>query len=294
MLSRACLANDHRPCLSVTVQAPHFHPLHPSPALLDPALHAVADVVDLVLDDADGHAGVGLARVDEVGDACFCAQVGVGQDGVLFLVRPQQVADVVHGEGQDGVGGGETDGGRDGGAQQDVAVTGDNGAGHGGDEDVQGAGEDALAGLAGRGEGAQGGGERVLEAQRLGQGAVDGGLAADGLAVEGEAGMANLLGEAVGWGRAIAGLGSEVLRGLRQGGCCGLGDVDGQVVVDGLAVLDGLAAGLGLLFGVEDSGGKECAGRESCCRDRRDNGALLGGGREVSIRSMAAARDGDE
>jgi hypothetical protein len=178
-----------------------------------------------------------LACFDEVVDARFCPEVGVGNDGVFLLVRPGQVADVVHCDGQHGVGGGDADGGGHAGAQQDVAVACDDGAGHGGDEDVQGAGEDALAGLLGRGQRADGAGERVLEAQRLGEGVVDGLLAADGLAVQGHAGDADLLGEAVGGRRAVRGLGGQVLGGLRQGGRGGLGDIDGQVVVDGLAVL---------------------------------------------------------
>ena len=195
--------------------------------------------MDLVLNHANGHTCVGLARLNEVVDPRFCPEMRVGNNRVLLLVGPNQVANVVRGDGQNGVGGCNADGGGHTGAQQEVAVACDDGAGHGGNKDVQGAGEDPLAGLLGRGERADGACERVLEAQGLGQGAVDGLLAADGLAVQGHARNADLLGEAVGGRWAVGGLGREVLGGLRQGGRRGLCGVEGELVVDGLAVLGG-------------------------------------------------------
>lgn len=246
-----------------------------SPSLLDPALHTVAHIMNLVLDHTNSHTSMSLARLDEVVDARFCAEMGVRNHRILLLVGPDEVADVVHCDGQDGVGGGQPHGGGDAGAQHDVAVAGDDGASHGGDQHVQGAGEDLLARLLGRRQRAHGAGERVLQAQRRGQRVVDGLLPADGLAVQGHARAADLLGQAVGGRRAVRGLRGEVLGGLRQGGRGGLGNVDGQVVVDGLAVLRrGLVLVLGLGLGLRLRLWASAGGR------------LVG---EASLRTMASA-----
>ena len=209
-----------------------------SPSLLDPVLHARPCLGNLVLDHAHAHLRVGHARLPEAGHALLRPQVGVGQDGVPRLVLPDQIANVLHGEGQNGVGGANTDGCGDGCAEQDVAVSGDDAASHARNQDVQGTGEDSLARLFGRGQGADGGGERVLETEGFGEGVVHAILGADGLLVQSETRFADLDSKTVGRRRAVG----SIRRGCRwRSGCDGFcgswrGRVQRRVVVDGFPV----------------------------------------------------------
>lgn len=139
--------------------------------------------MQLVLNHAKAHTGMRLPCLNEVGDALSCAEMGICQHGVFLLVCPDQIADVFGCDGQDNVGCGDADSQGDGGAEQDVAVAGDDGAGHGCDKDVQRAGEDSLACFSGGRQRPDGAGEAVLEAEGLCQGVVDGLLAANRLPI---------------------------------------------------------------------------------------------------------------
>ena len=126
---------------------------HPNPTtphlfpLLHPSLNLLPHLSNLILHHPDRHLAVGLAGLQEVLDARLGAQMGIGERGEALLIRPDQAADVAHGERQHSVGGAEPDGHGHGSPQQDVAVAGHDRAGHGADEHVERAWEQLLVGL---------------------------------------------------------------------------------------------------------------------------------------------------
>lgn len=146
---------------------------------------------------------MGLSGLPEASNALLRAQVGVSQDRVPLLVLPCQIADILHCDGQHGVCSSEANGSRHGGSEENVAVPGHDTSGHAGDQDVQYTRKDLLAGLFGWGEGSNGRGEGMLQAEGFGQGIVNAILGADGLLVESKARFPYLNGEAVGRCRAV-------------------------------------------------------------------------------------------
>ena len=128
-----------------------------------------------------------LAGLDEVPDALGHAQVVVANDGVLLLPAPDEVADVLGRAGDDVVCGGHA--GDDGGdeAHEDVPVARDDGAGHGGHQDVDAAGQQLLVALFGRGQRADCGCDVVFGVEGAGHAVVDGRLGGCGIVVEEEA-----------------------------------------------------------------------------------------------------------
>lgn len=164
--------------------------------------------------------GVHLGHVDALLDALAGPDVRVRQGGELLLVLPRQRADVVHGDGEDGPGGAETEGERGSAAEDNAAVARNDATGHARDENVDGAGHEALAALAGRGQAGDGRGEGVLEIEGAGHAVVDGVFGDAGLVVEEEAGAADLGSQTVGRGRAaggVVGAGEDVDEAIGEG-----------------------------------------------------------------------------
>ena len=177
-------------------------------ALANPALnrlpHAGNRLIDLLLRNL----GVYLGHVDTLLDALAGPDVRIRHGGELLLVLPRKSADVVHGDGEDGPGSAETESKRGGATEDNAAVARNDAAGHTRDENVDEAGHEALAALAGRGEAGDGGGEGVLEIEGASHAVVDSILGDAGLVVEEEAGTADLGGQTVGGGRATGGVGA--------------------------------------------------------------------------------------
>lgn len=160
-----------------------------------------------------------LGHVDALLDALAGPDVRIRHGGELLLVLPRKRADVVHGDGEDGPGGAETEGERGGAAEDDAAVARNDAAGHTRDENVDETGHEALAALAGRSKAGDGGGEGVLEVEGASHTGVDSILGDAGLVVEEEAGAADLGSQTVGRGRAAGGVGAgeDVDEAIREG-----------------------------------------------------------------------------
>lgn len=118
-------------------------------ALLDPVLNCVSHARDLFVDVLSAGLGVDLGHLQALEDVLARPDVGLGDDGELLLVLPEQTADVVHGDGEDEPAGADAEGEGGGGAEQDVAVAADDAAGHARDQDVDEARHELLAALAG-------------------------------------------------------------------------------------------------------------------------------------------------
>ena len=128
-----------------------------------------------------------LAGLDKVPNALGHAQVVVADHRVLLLPAPDEVANVLGRARNDVVCGGDTgNDGRDE-AHEDVSVARDDGAGHGGHEHVNAAGEQLLIALFGRGERADCGGDVVFGVEGAGHAIVDGLLGGCGVVVDEEA-----------------------------------------------------------------------------------------------------------
>lgn len=154
-------------------------------SLLDPALDYLPSFRHLVVDHARAQIRVNLSEASALLNTLTDPNVRVGHNGEPLLVLPGEVGDVAHGDGQDGPGGADADGEREGGAEEDVAVAGDNATGHRGDEDVDGTGHELLAaGPRGRERG-NCVGEGLLEVERRVDRVVDLVLGGDGVLVEG-------------------------------------------------------------------------------------------------------------
>lgn len=69
----------------------------------------------------------------------------------FFFIRPDQVGDVAHRHGENQPRGAEPDRGGHAGSQENVAVAGGDGAGHGGDEHIEPCGHDPFVRGGGRG-----------------------------------------------------------------------------------------------------------------------------------------------
>lgn len=130
-------------------------------------------------------------------DAVARAQVGVGDGGEALLVRPQQLRDVAHGDGEDDPAGADAERQGEGGAQEDVAVPRHDAARHRRHQHVHEARHQLLAALARRRQRGDGRGEGPLEAEGLVYGRVDAVFGRYGLLVEEEAGSADVHGETV-------------------------------------------------------------------------------------------------
>ncbi|KAL5872495.1 hypothetical protein ACKVWC_011588 [Pyricularia oryzae] len=129
-------------------------------------------------------------------------QMGVCDDWEPLLVPPGQVADVAHGDGEDGPAGSDAKGDGCSGAEHDVAAARHDAAGHGGDQHVDQAGHQALAALARRGKRGQRRREGLLQVESPVHGRVDAVLGHGGLAVQEQPCAPDLCGQLVRWRRA--------------------------------------------------------------------------------------------
>jgi len=117
------------------------------PALLDPSLKILACISQLALDHTNSSLRMCLSSLDELRDPVLHPEMGIRQHGVFLFVGPDEVSDVLGGDGQHELCSGDADSDGDGGSKEDVAVARDDGTGHGGDEDVESAWENLLAGF---------------------------------------------------------------------------------------------------------------------------------------------------
>lgn len=122
-------------------------------------------VTDLLLHHLARHSAVRKAGVPDVVRTLTESQVLLRNGRDLLLVLPNQVSNIPHRHGQEGVGGSSTESERGGSAEEDATVTGDNGTGHGGHDDIDTAGQKTLAGLGRRCERSNGVGEAVFDVE---------------------------------------------------------------------------------------------------------------------------------
>lgn len=101
-----------------------------STALPDPSFQVFPGIRELALDQTDGSERMRLASLNEMADLLLGPEMRICEHGVFLLVFPYQVADVPCGDGQYDIGGSNANCDRNGGAEQDVAVARDDGAGH--------------------------------------------------------------------------------------------------------------------------------------------------------------------
>ncbi|GAB1195125.1 hypothetical protein APSETT444_004379 [Aspergillus pseudonomiae] len=158
-------------------------------------------------------------------------EVLLGNGGDLLLVLPHQVGDVAHGHRQEGPGGHGTEGERRGGAQQDTAVAGHDGTGHGRDDDIGAAGEETLAGLGRRGQRGDGVGESVLDVEGPGQEVVEAVLGGEGVFVEKKTGVSDLSRQDICGSRGRGGRWRRLGRSRRKG-LRGFRDIGREVIID--------------------------------------------------------------
>lgn len=203
-------------------------------ALAQQLLQLLPRLSDLPLHHLPGHAAVRHTRVPQVLRPLTESQMLLRHDRHLLLILPYQIGDIAHRHGQQGPSSHGTKGQRRERAEEDAAVPGDDGASHGSDDDVDAAGEEALAGFGRGGQRGDGVGEGVLDVQGAGEEVVEAVLGGEGVVVEEETGLADLGRQNVGRSRRGGGRGS-LSAGRREldGGPGGLGDVGWEVIIDG-------------------------------------------------------------
>lgn len=212
-------------------------------ALSDPLLDGFTHALDLIDSLIVTHLRVCLSSLDEVRNTITDTNVVIADNRVLFLILPDQISNIAGGDGENSIRSSNSGGNGHDTTEQDVAVSGNDAAGHGCDENVDGAGEKTFAAFSGRGEGLQCGDEGVLEVECFGEAFVDVIFGFDGLGVEEDAGALDLFGQADGgcWRGGLAedtggdGLGGYLCRLLlfiADRGCDGL-RVDGGLVDGG-------------------------------------------------------------
>lgn len=198
-------------------------------------LQLLPRLADLFLHHLPGHAAVRHTCVPQVLRPLTESQVLLRHDRYLLLILPHQVGDIAHRHRKQGPSGDGTKGQRRERAEEDATVPGDDGAGHGGDDDVDAAGEEALAGFGRGGQRGDGVGEGVLDVQGAGEEVVEAVLNGEGVVVEEETGLADLGRQDVSWGRrGGGGRGSLSAGGMElDGGPGRFGDVGWEVIIDG-------------------------------------------------------------
>lgn len=187
---------------------------------------------DLLLHHLPRHAAVRHTRVPQVLGLLTDGQMLLRHDRHLLLILPHQVGDVPHRHGQQRPSSDGTERQRRERAEEDAAVPRDDGAGHCGDDDVDAAGEKALAGFRGGGERGDGVGEGVLDVQGAGEEVVEAVFCGEGVVVQEEPGLADLGCQDVGWGRR-GGRGCRSAGGSCEDGLGGFGGFGWEVIVDG-------------------------------------------------------------
>ena len=167
-------------------------------ALSDPLLDGFTHALDLIDSLIVTHLRVCLSGLDEVRNTIADTNVIIADDRVLLLILPDQISNIAGGDGENSIRGSNSSGNGHDTTEQDIAVSGNDAAGHGCDENVDGAGEKTFAAFSGRGEGLQCGDEGVLEVECFGETGVDVVFGLDGLGVQEDAGALDLVGEALG------------------------------------------------------------------------------------------------
>lgn len=214
-------------------------------ALSNPLLDSLTHALDLVDSLVVAHLRVRLSSLDEVRNAVADTDVVVTDDGVLFLVLPDEVADVAGRDGKNGIRGTHASSHGNDAAQKNVAVASNNASSHGSYKHIDSAGEKTLTALSGGSKRLDCRNKRVLEVQGFGEAGIDVVFGLDGLGVQEDAGAFDLLGQALGgsWACGLTkdsggdGLGSDF---------CGLG----------LVVADWGSDGFGVEGGRVNSGGR--------------------------------------
>lgn len=138
-------------------------------ALADQLLQLLTSVTDLLLHHLASHSTVRKASEPNVLCALTNSQVLVRNGRNLLLVLPDEVTNIAHRHGQEAVGGSGTKREWRRSSEEDTAVARDDGAGHGGHNDVDTTGEKALAGLRRWSKGRDGVGEAVFNVKSLGK-----------------------------------------------------------------------------------------------------------------------------
>lgn len=161
-------------------------------ALLNPTLDGFSRIRYLVVNELLSNLAVNLGKADSPGELLAELEMGISDSRESLLVLPRQVGNVAHGDGQYGPAGTNTESERDGRAEENVSVSGDDASGHGGDKDVDSTRHELLAALARWSERGNGSGEGLLKVEGGIHGLVDLVLSADGETVQGETSLANL------------------------------------------------------------------------------------------------------
>lgn len=234
------------------VQPPLFHPHLPQShlfSLLYPALHGFPGICDLFIDVAYAELRMDLGEAHTLEQTITDLEMRLRHSREALLILPRKIRDIAHGDGEDGPAGSYAESERRRRTQQDVAVACDDTAGHGGDQDVDGARHELLTRLAGWGERRNRRCEGLLEVKGAVHGLVDLVLGGHGAAVQQHADLADLDGQAVCRRRASVLLDlfdsvNDLVRGLFDGaarggswGECGDGRIGLELVVDGLPLL---------------------------------------------------------
>lgn len=134
-------------------------------ALAHQLFQLLPGVTNLLLHHLACHSAVRNAGVPDVLCTLTDSQVLIRNGRDLLLVLPNQVSDIPHRHGQEGVGGSSTEGERRRSAEEDATVTRDNRAGHGGHDNIDTAGQKTLAGLGRRCERGNGVGKAVFDVE---------------------------------------------------------------------------------------------------------------------------------
>lgn len=161
-------------------------------ALLNPALNSFSRICYLVINELLANLAVNLCKADSSGELLTELEMGISNGRETLLVLPRQVRDISHGDGQYGPAGTNTESERDGRAEENVSVSGDDASGHGGDKDVDGAGHELLAALARWSQRGNGAGEGLLKVEGGIHGLVDLVLGGDSETIQGETSLPNL------------------------------------------------------------------------------------------------------
>lgn len=134
-------------------------------ALAHQLFQLLPGVTDLLLHHLAGHSAVRNAGEPDVLRTLTDSQVLLCNGRDLLLVLPNQVSDIPHCHGQEGVGGSSAEGEWRCSAEENATVTRDNRAGHSGHDDIDTTGQETLAGLGRRCERGNGVGKAVFDVE---------------------------------------------------------------------------------------------------------------------------------
>lgn len=116
-------------------------------ALAHQLFQLLPGVTDLLLHHLARHSAVRNSGEPDVFRTLTDSRVLLRKGRDLLLVLPNQVSDIPHRHGQEGVGGSSAESERRCSAEEDATVTRDNRTSHGGHNDIDTTGQKTLAGL---------------------------------------------------------------------------------------------------------------------------------------------------